>query len=146
MVFFPKRYFLWLVAHGWFSLLYIGDGCDCRGIGHAGSVFSRLLGLLAPFETLSRSGMGLLYYGQNFLIYPSAFPAGARESEFPTSLSSFCSDWHVRPAPLLWGWFTLFNGQTSPSQPIFRFRTRTLSSRRRTMSKSGRSCCFSGTC
>lgn len=27
--------------------------------------------------------MGLLYYGQNFLIYPSAFPAGARESEFP---------------------------------------------------------------
>ncbi len=28
------------------------------------------------------TGMGLLYYGQNFLIYPSAFPAGARESEF----------------------------------------------------------------
>lgn len=27
-------------------------------------------------------GMGLLYYGQNFLIYPSAFPAGARESAF----------------------------------------------------------------
>ena len=27
-----------------------------------------------------RTGMGLLYYGQNFLIYPSAFPAGARES------------------------------------------------------------------
>ena len=27
-----------------------------------------------------RAGMGLLYYGQNFLIYPSAFPAGARES------------------------------------------------------------------
>ncbi|KAI9449635.1 ARM repeat-containing protein [Lactarius psammicola] len=25
--------------------------------------------------------MGLLYYGQNFLIYPSAFPAGVRESE-----------------------------------------------------------------
>jgi abhydrolase domain-containing protein 13 len=23
--------------------------------------------------------LGLLYYGQNFLIYPSAFPAGARE-------------------------------------------------------------------
>jgi hypothetical protein len=31
--------------------------------------------------------MGLLYYGQNFLIYPSAFPAGARESElFSTAL------------------------------------------------------------
>ena len=29
-----------------------------------------------------RAGMGLLYYGQNFLIYPSAFPAGARESAF----------------------------------------------------------------
>lgn len=23
--------------------------------------------------------MGLLYYGQNFLIYPSAFPSGARD-------------------------------------------------------------------
>ena len=44
---------------------------------------------------LSRSGMGLLYYGQNFLIYPSAFPAGARESEFPASFSSFCSDCHL---------------------------------------------------
>jgi hypothetical protein len=34
--------------------------------------------------------MGLLYYGQNFLIYPSAFPAGARESAFtlcPLALS-----------------------------------------------------------
>jgi hypothetical protein len=30
--------------------------------------------------------MGLLYYGQNFLIYPSAFPAGARESELLSSL------------------------------------------------------------
>ncbi len=30
-----------------------------------------------------RAGMGLLYYGQNFLIYPSAFPAGARESVLP---------------------------------------------------------------
>jgi hypothetical protein len=29
-----------------------------------------------------RTGMGLLYYGQNFLIYPNAFPAGARESAF----------------------------------------------------------------
>ena len=27
-----------------------------------------------------RAGMGLLYYGQNALIYPSAFPAGARKS------------------------------------------------------------------
>lgn len=37
-----------------------------------------------------RAGMGLLYYGQNFLIYPSAFPAGARESAFtlcPLALS-----------------------------------------------------------
>ena len=37
-----------------------------------------------------RAGMGLLYYGQNFLIYPSAFPAGARESAFtlcPLTLS-----------------------------------------------------------
>jgi hypothetical protein len=32
------------------------------------------------------AGMGLLYYGQNFLIYPSAFPAGARESAYPPSL------------------------------------------------------------
>ena len=31
--------------------------------------------------------MGLLYYGQNFLIYPSAFPAGARESELLSPLS-----------------------------------------------------------
>ncbi|KAI0253116.1 Alpha/Beta hydrolase protein [Lactifluus subvellereus] len=32
--------------------------------------------------------MGLLYYGQNFLIYPSAFPAGARESvPVPTDFS-----------------------------------------------------------
>ncbi|KAH9987854.1 Alpha/Beta hydrolase protein [Russula vinacea] len=32
--------------------------------------------------------MGLLYYGQNFLIYPSAFPAGARENvPVPTDFS-----------------------------------------------------------
>ena len=72
--------FLQLVAHGF---VYIGDGCDGRGIKHVGSVFTRLLVSLTSLN-LSRAGMGLLYYGQNFLIYPSAFPAGARESEFPS--------------------------------------------------------------
>jgi hypothetical protein len=75
--------FLRLVAHGF---VCIGDGCDGRGIEHVGSVFTRSLVLLTSVLTLnlSRTGMGLLYYGQNFLIYPSAFPAGARESEFPS--------------------------------------------------------------
>jgi hypothetical protein len=27
---------------------------------------------------LYRAGIGLLYYGQNFLTYPSTFPAGSR--------------------------------------------------------------------
>ncbi|KAH9019499.1 Alpha/Beta hydrolase protein [Lactarius hengduanensis] len=37
-------------------------------------------GTAATAAGLGTVGMGLLYYGQNFLIYPSAFPAGARES------------------------------------------------------------------
>lgn len=28
------------------------------------------------------AGFGLLYYGQNYLIYPSAFPPGSRSGEF----------------------------------------------------------------
>ena len=39
-----------------------------------------------------RAGMGLLYYGQNFLIYPSAFPAGARESAFTLCPLALCVD------------------------------------------------------
>ncbi|KAN0124281.1 alpha/beta-hydrolase [Russula decolorans] len=37
-------------------------------------------GTAATAAGLGTVGMGLLYYGQNFLIYPSAFPAGAREN------------------------------------------------------------------
>ncbi|KAI0260533.1 Alpha/Beta hydrolase protein [Gloeopeniophorella convolvens] len=37
-------------------------------------------GTAATAAGLGTLGMGLLYYGQNFLIYPSAFPAGAREN------------------------------------------------------------------
>ncbi|KAI9448555.1 Alpha/Beta hydrolase protein [Lactarius indigo] len=33
-----------------------------------------------PRTSIRSLRMGLLYYGQNFLIYPSAFPAGAREN------------------------------------------------------------------
>ena len=40
--------------------------------------------------------MGLLYYGQNFLIYPSAFPAGARESELLSPLPRLALTAHVR--------------------------------------------------
>jgi len=36
-------------------------------------------GTAATAAGLGTLGMGLLYYGQNFLIYPSAFPAGARD-------------------------------------------------------------------
>ncbi|KAI0317840.1 alpha/beta-hydrolase [Amylostereum chailletii] len=36
-------------------------------------------GTAATAAGLGTIGMGLLYYGQNFLIYPSAFPPGARE-------------------------------------------------------------------
>ncbi|KAJ7438316.1 Alpha/Beta hydrolase protein [Mycena galericulata] len=35
-------------------------------------------GTLATAATLSTVGAGLLYYGQNYLIYPSAFPPGSR--------------------------------------------------------------------
>ncbi|KAI0264528.1 hypothetical protein BGY98DRAFT_1041011 [Russula aff. rugulosa BPL654] len=57
----------------------------------AGRPFLFLLVLMVGFSVvcfgyrrkaagLGTLGMGLLYYGQNFLIYPSAFPAGAREN------------------------------------------------------------------
>ncbi|KAF8154778.1 Alpha/Beta hydrolase protein [Crassisporium funariophilum] len=35
-------------------------------------------GTLATVATLSTVGAGLLWYGQNYLIYPSAFPSGSR--------------------------------------------------------------------
>ncbi|KAF8995993.1 Alpha/Beta hydrolase protein [Cyathus striatus] len=35
-------------------------------------------GMLATAATLSTVGVGLLYYGQNYLIYPSAYPPGDR--------------------------------------------------------------------
>ncbi|KIY50246.1 alpha/beta-hydrolase [Fistulina hepatica ATCC 64428] len=35
-------------------------------------------GTFATAASLSTIGIGLLYYGQNYLIYPSAFPAGSR--------------------------------------------------------------------
>ncbi|KAF8634024.1 hypothetical protein AX17_004289 [Amanita inopinata Kibby_2008] len=35
-------------------------------------------GALATVATVSAVGVGLLYYGQGYLIYPSAFPPGAR--------------------------------------------------------------------
>jgi len=42
-------------------------------------------GTLATAATLSTVGAGLLYYGQNYLIYPSAFPPGSRvEVAVPT--------------------------------------------------------------
>ncbi|KAF8258140.1 Alpha/Beta hydrolase protein [Lactarius quietus] len=45
-------------------------------------------GTAATAAGLGTLGMGLLYYGQNFLIYPSAFPAGARENvPVPTDFS-----------------------------------------------------------
>jgi len=45
-------------------------------------------GTAATAAGLGTLGMGLLYYGQNFLIYPSAFPAGAREDvPVPTDFS-----------------------------------------------------------
>ncbi|KAI9449630.1 alpha/beta-hydrolase [Lactarius psammicola] len=45
-------------------------------------------GTAATAAGLGTLGMGLLYYGQNFLIYPSAFPAGARENvPIPTDFS-----------------------------------------------------------
>ena len=33
---------------------------------------------IRPSHFLSPAGFGLLYYGQNYLIYPSAFPPGSR--------------------------------------------------------------------
>ena len=79
--FFRKRYFSWTVRSCPVYLLYVlGDGRDGRGIGHARSVFTPVLEFICMNRP--RAGMGLLYYGQNFLIYPSAFPAGARESAF----------------------------------------------------------------
>ncbi|KAF7331591.1 Protein bem46 [Mycena kentingensis (nom. inval.)] len=36
-------------------------------------------GTLATAATLTTVGVGLLYYGQNYLIYPSAYPSGSRE-------------------------------------------------------------------
>ncbi|KAF8629930.1 hypothetical protein AX15_003185 [Amanita polypyramis BW_CC] len=42
-------------------------------------------GALATVATISAVGIGLLYYGQGYLIYPSAFPPGARtEVPVPT--------------------------------------------------------------
>ncbi|KIL59739.1 hypothetical protein M378DRAFT_168878 [Amanita muscaria Koide BX008] len=42
-------------------------------------------GTLATVATVSAVGVGLLYYGQGYLIYPSAFPPGARlEVPLPT--------------------------------------------------------------
>ncbi|KAI0041478.1 alpha/beta-hydrolase [Auriscalpium vulgare] len=50
-------------------------------------------GSAATAAGLSTIGMGLLYYGQNFLIYPSAFPQGSRENvPVPTDFSLPYSD------------------------------------------------------
>jgi hypothetical protein len=83
--------------------------------------------------------MGLLYYGQNFLIYPSAFPAGARESAyllpFPRDILALppCSDYYMRPAPFLGG--IPHQYQTFLSRPIFPSLTPTSSSRLQTTSR-----------
>jgi hypothetical protein len=54
------------------------------------------------------AGMGLLYYGQNFLIYPSAFPAGARESVFTLCLLAHSVLTDMCDPPRFWdGLFTL---------------------------------------
>ncbi|KAF5309028.1 hypothetical protein D9619_013595 [Psilocybe cf. subviscida] len=42
------------------------------------SLTSFAKGTIATAATLSSIGVGLVYYGQNFLIYPSAFPPGSR--------------------------------------------------------------------
>ncbi|KAI0055297.1 alpha/beta-hydrolase [Artomyces pyxidatus] len=50
-------------------------------------------GSAATAAGLGTIGMGLLYYGQNFLIYPSAFPPGSRENvPVPTDFSLPYSD------------------------------------------------------
>ncbi|KAF7313337.1 Serine palmitoyltransferase [Mycena chlorophos] len=40
-------------------------------------------GTLATAGALSTVGLGLLYYGQSYLIYPSAFPPGSRTEDVP---------------------------------------------------------------
>jgi hypothetical protein len=62
------------------------------------------------------AGMGLLYYGQNFLIYPSAFPAGARESELLSPLPQLTLTAH--PTPLSYLRSTFCSGQHNPDVPI----------------------------
>jgi hypothetical protein len=52
--------------------------------------------------------MGLLYYGQNFLIYPSAFPAGARESELLSPLPTTGADCACVTPPFLPSAFRTF--------------------------------------
>ena len=58
----------------------VGNGGHRRWLGYPRSGWL----FYSPYQNEwadDPTGMGLLYYGQNFLIYPSAFPAGARESE-----------------------------------------------------------------
>lgn len=52
-------------------------------------------------------GLGLLYYGQGYLIYPSAFPPGSRTGVFAGllyiywtySIATMTSTYHVSPYP-----------------------------------------------
>jgi hypothetical protein len=127
-------------------VVYIGDGCDCRGIGHAGSVFIRLLVLLTPFETLPAQEWDCSTMDRTSSYTPAhSLPVHGKVS-FPHPLPRSVLTGMCDPPYFCGRWFALINGQTSPSRPTFQFRTRTLNSPRQTMSKSGRSCCCSGTC
>ncbi|KAH9024510.1 alpha/beta-hydrolase [Lactarius pseudohatsudake] len=66
-----------------------GTAATAAGLGTVGQTFTFTpLSIGTNERTTPLPGMGLLYYGQNFLIYPSAFPAGARENvPVPTDFS-----------------------------------------------------------
>ena len=111
----------------------VGNGGHRRWLGYPRSGWL----FYSPYQNEwadDPTGMGLLYYGQNFLIYPSAFPAGARESE------------HLSPTPHSRRWLRMrpLPTQTCPSQPTFPSRTSTSSSRPRMTSRSRPSYYFSG--
>ncbi len=85
--------------------------------------------MLTSNQQLRSVGMGLLYYGQNYLIYPSAFPPGSRTGTKGSHRGS-CAE------------LTILRRQTFQFQHNMGFRTKMLCLTPKTTSKYTRSGSF----
>ncbi len=57
----------------------------------------------SPLVLPTGTGMGMLYYGQNFLIYHITFPAGTRESGLPLPTLTAGTEYTLLSSPLFLG-------------------------------------------